>query len=325
MNKFKSFDFLVSVAKNYYFDSLSQSEIAKKYNISRPTVANILKECKEKGIVELRINDTSPFSSPMSVKLKNLYGLENVCIIPAETDYSMTLNKTCFQAANFFSSLLRDGIRVGISWGTALYHMVRQLPHLPVSNSEVVQLMGGLGASALFYDGFELSRIISEKMDCPFYPFLAPLLVNSEELKEELLNEPGILGTYEKTKNLDIALVGLSSDKPEDSALVRAGFLSLNEAQKIFEDGSCGHLCGYHYDAHGRFMDIVINRRVVGISPEHLLRIKRRIGIACGEQKAKAIRAAIKGKLITDLFTDEITALKILKQDEQIQNTMSTS
>jgi len=317
----KSFDFLVSIAKNYYFDSLSQSEIAKKYNISRPTVAGILKECKEKGIVEIRINDSSPFSTPISVKFKTLYGLETACIIPNETDYSLTLNKICFQAAVFFSSLLRDSIHVGISWGTTLYHMVRQLPHLAVNDGEVVQLMGGLGASALFYDGFELTRTLSEKMNSRCYTFLSPLLVNSEELKEKLLFEPGIRETYEKTSTVDIALVGLSSDKPEDSALVRAGFLSLNEAQQIFEDGSCGHLCGYHYDSHGRFMDITINRRVVGINPEHFLRIKRRIGIACGEKKTKAIRAALKGRLITDLFTDEITALKILTQDDQLQNT----
>ena len=312
----KSFDFLVSVAKNYYFDSLSQSEIAKKYNISRPTVAGILKECKEKGIVEIRINDTSPFSTPISAKLKSLYGLETACIIPNETDYSLTLNKTCLQAATFFSSLLKDSIHVGISWGTALYHMVCQLPHLAINDGEVVQLMGGLGASALFYDGFEVARILSEKIDCRCYPFLSPLLVNSEELKDKLLFEPGIRETYEKTSSLDIALVGLSSDKPEESALVRAGFLSLNEARQIFKDGSCGHLCGYHYDSHGRFMDITINRRVVGINPENFLKIKRRIGIACGDQKAKAIRAAIRGHLITDLFTDEITALKILKQDD---------
>ena len=316
----KTFDFLVSIARNYYFDALSQSEIAKKYNISRPTVAGILKECKEKGIVEIRINDTSPFSAPMSQKLKNLYGLETVCIISNETEYSLTLDKICFQAANFFSSLLRDSVHVGISWGTTLYHMVRQLSHFALNDSEVVQLMGGLGASALYYDGLELARSLSEKMNSRCYPFLSPLLVNSEELKEELLLEPGIRETYEKTCGIDIALVGLSSDKPEDSALVRAGFLSLDEARQIFENGSCGHLCGYHYDSHGRFMDIAFNRRVVGINPEHFLRIKRRIGIACGEQKAKAITAALKGRLITDLFTDEITALKILKQDNHIQN-----
>jgi DNA-binding transcriptional regulator LsrR (DeoR family) len=59
-------------------------------------------------------------------------------------------------------------------------------------------------------------------------------------------------------------------------------------------------------------MDIPINQRVVGISTSDFINIERRIGIACGRQKAKAIHAALKGKLITDLFTDELTALQII-------------
>jgi DNA-binding transcriptional regulator LsrR (DeoR family) len=307
----KSFEFLVAVAKNYYINGMSQSEIAEKYKISRPLVAGILKECKEKGIVEIRINDTSPYSGPVSEELKSRFGLETACVIPNEVDYPLTLSKTCLQAALFFAGLLTDGIRIGVSWGTALYHMVRQVSPTAVEGSEVIQLMGGLGASAMFYDGSEIAHTLSLKIKARCYPFLAPLLVNSEELRNGLFLERGISETYEKTKVLDIALVGLSSDNPDHSALVQAGFLSADEARRIYEDGSCGHLCGYHYDLHGRFMEIPINRRVVGIDPAHFLHIKRRIGIACGERKAKALRAALSGRLITDLFTDELTALKI--------------
>ena len=59
-------------------------------------------------------------------------------------------------------------------------------------------------------------------------------------------------------------------------------------------------------------MDIPIYQRVVGIDTSFFLNIKRRIGIACRRQKAKAIHAVLKGKLITDLFTDELTVLQII-------------
>jgi DNA-binding transcriptional regulator LsrR (DeoR family) len=308
----KSFDFLVGVAKHYYLDSMSQSEIAKLYNISRPTVASILKECREKGIVEIRINDNSFFSSETSRRLVERYHLNMACVVPNETDYPLTLYKTCLEAAGFLSSTLENKMNIGISWGTALYHTIRQLPKIALIDCTVVQLMGGLGASALFYDGSELARILAEKINGQFYPFLSPLLVKTAELKQALLSEPGIRKTAEKTRMLDIALVGLSSDLPDDSAMVRAGFLSAEEARRIFEAGSCGHLCGYHYDNEGRFMDIPINRRVVGIDTSFFMNIKRRVGIACGRQKATAIHAALKGKLVTDLFTDELTALQII-------------
>jgi DNA-binding transcriptional regulator LsrR (DeoR family) len=308
----KSSEFLLEVAKHYYLDSMSQSEIANLYKISRPTVAGILKECREKGIVEIRINDNSLFSSETSCRLVERYGLNTACVVPNETDYPLTLYKTCLEAAGFLSSMLENNMRIGISWGTALYHTIRQLPKIALVDCNVVQLMGGLGASALFYDGSELARILAEKINGRPYPFLSPLLVKTAELKQALLSEPGIRETVEKTEMIDIALVGLSSDQPEDSALVRAGFLSSEEARRIFDAGSCGHLCGYHYDASGQFMDIPINRRVVGIDTSLFMKISRRIGIACGRQKALAIHAALKGKLISDLFTDELTALQIL-------------
>jgi deoxyribonucleoside regulator len=308
----KSFEFLVEVAKHYYLDSMSQSEIAEIYKISRPTVANMLRECREKGIVEIRINDSSPYTSEAGKLLQNSYGLQTVCIVPNETDYPLTLYKTCLEAAGFLTSILDDRLRIGIGWGTALYHTIRQLPKSGFVDCEVVQLMGGLGASALFYDGAELARILADKLSARFFPVLSPVVVQTRELRDALLNEPGIRETMEKAENLDLALVGLSSDQPEDSVTVKAGFLSPIEAQRIYDEGSCGHLCGYHYDTDGKFMDIPINNQVVGIGTKSFLNIKRRIGIACGKQKARAIYAALKGGLITDLFTDEFTALQII-------------
>jgi DNA-binding transcriptional regulator LsrR (DeoR family) len=295
---------------------MSQSEIADLYKISRPTVANILKECREKGIVEIRINDSSPFSSEPGKKLSDRFNLVTVCVVPNEADYSLTLYKTCQEAAGFIASLLADRMKIGISWGMALYHTIRQMPKKGLVDCDVVQLMGGLGASALFYDGSELARILAEKLNGNYYPFLSPLLVKTPELRKALLSEPGISETVNKAHSLDIALVGLSSDQPSDSVAVQAGFLSAEEAQDIYDKGSCGHLCGYHYDGGGRFMDIPLNKRVVGIDIDSFLGIKRRIGIACGRQKSRAIYAALKGGLITDLFTDELTALQIISFSE---------
>jgi DNA-binding transcriptional regulator LsrR (DeoR family) len=300
------------VAKHYYVDSLSQAEIADLYGISRPTVANILKECREKGIVEIRINDVSHFSSEPGKRLTDRFDLRTACIVPNEADEYLTLYKTCFEAAGFLASLLADRTRIGISWGVALYHTIRQLPKTAFVDCEVVQLMGGLGASALFYDGSELARILADKLNGRFFPFLSPVIVKTRELRQALIAEQGIRETMEKMDALDLALVGLSPDQPEDSTLVKAGFLSADEAKTVYEEGSCGHLCGYHYDNEGKFMDIPINKRVVGIDTSSFLAVKRRIGVACGRRKSKAIHAAIKGGLITDLFTDELTALQIL-------------
>jgi DNA-binding transcriptional regulator LsrR (DeoR family) len=312
----KSRELLISVAKNYYIDSMPQAKIAALYHLSRPTISNILKECREKGIVEIRVNDTSPFFSPEGQQLQNTYGLNSVCVTPTETDYSLTLYKTCAQAAIYFVSLLVDNIRIGVSLGESLYHMIRQLPQTGVVNSEAVQLMGGMGAWAPLYDGSELARNLAEKLNGRFVTLLSPLVVQTEESKQFFITEPGIRDALKKSENLDIALVGVSPSLPESSALVRSGFLSPEEAHEIYDNGAYGHLSGYHFDSKGVFMDISFNRRVVGINTDVYLRIPRRIGIACGVHKNQAIKAALQGGLITDLFTDKTTALHILNQQE---------
>ena len=308
----KSFEIMVDLAKSYYLDEMSQSEIAERYKISRPTVASILKKCRENGIVEIRINDKSPFHSEVGQLLIEKFGLKTVCVVHHETDYPLTLYKTCYELAGFLASVLTNRMKIGISWGTSLYHTIRQLQTLFLEDCEVVQLMGGLGAAALYYDGAELTKILADKINAKFYTVLSPVLVQTQELRSALVNEPRIRETLEKAEAVDIALVGLSSDLPEDSALVQAGFLSMQEARQVYNEGSCGHLCGYHYDEGGNFMDSPINNRVVGIAPKKFLQIKQRIGVACGKQKARAIHAALKGGLITDLFTDELTAFKII-------------
>ena len=308
----RSREFLVEIARKYYLDEMSQQDIAREYRISRPTVSNILRQCRDEGIVEIRIEDGSLFTSALGDRLRNLFHLEKVYVVPSDSDYALTLARTGGMAARYLSGLLSDGIRIGISWGTALYQMIRQVPRAEVLDAEVVQLMGGLGASALSYDGSELARILAGKLNGRYFPMQSPLLVQSPELKDMLLSEPGIRETLEKAEHLDTALVGQSSNNPEDSALVRAGFLSPDEAREIYDQGARGHLCGYHYDSSGRLLDIPANRRIVGIPFSSFLKIPGRIGIACGRQKAPAIHAALCGGLLTALITDEAAALQVL-------------
>ena len=48
---------LVDIARQYYEEDKTQSEIAARYKISRPMVSKLLKEAKELGIVTVRIQN----------------------------------------------------------------------------------------------------------------------------------------------------------------------------------------------------------------------------------------------------------------------------
>ncbi len=303
---------LVPIARRYYVDGLSQQEIAKEFGISRPTVSNILKKCRELGIVKIQIEDGYPYSTAVGDQLKKSFGLENAIIVPVDQDQNIT-KAVGTVAGEYATSLLNDDIKIGIAWGTSLYHMVQHLPALKIKNSTVVQLMGGFGAALPQYDGSELAREFSKKIDAHYYPLQCPVIVNNIVVKELLSKELGISETLEQTKNLDLAFVGISSNSPNQSAMVRAGFISEDEAKEIQAAGAVGHICGYSYDDEGKLLDISYNNRIIGIDFNDFLNIPIRVGVAYGIQKAEAIRCALKAKLITTLITNEATAKHILK------------
>ncbi|MEZ5226308.1 MAG: sugar-binding domain-containing protein [Acidimicrobiales bacterium] len=67
---------------------------------------------------------------------------------------------------------------------------------------------------------------------------------------------------------------------------------------------ACVTVCLRFFDADGVAVDSELDDRVVGIGIDALRRVDRKIGIAGGERKIEAIRAAAAGGWIDVLITD---------------------
>lgn len=311
----KDRDFLIEVARKYYLDGKSQAEIAGEYEISRPTVANILKECRERGIVEIRIEDSSSsLVSALSKQMQAELGMDQVIVVPSGENSQTNLVNTGKAAGELLHAMLEDEMKIGISWGTSLYQVVFNISRKNYMGIEVIQMVGGLGADNTNVDGFQLASALAMKLNGTYRTIQAPICVQSRELKEMLENEHRISEVLHKMNSIDIALVGISSDIPESSSLVREGFISTGEQEDILKAGAIGHICGYHYDREGQFLDIPANERVIGIKKEELKGISRVVGVASGAGKGKAILGAARGEIIKSIVTDEAAALACLSE-----------
>jgi DNA-binding transcriptional regulator LsrR (DeoR family) len=311
----KDRNFLIELAKKYYFEGSSQQEIAKYYGISRPSVSNLLKQCKEEKIVEIRIQESeTSLVKALADRLKKNFSLQTAIVVPTANDISSTLNAAGLAAAGLLESRLHDKLKIGLSWGSTLYHVVDALVPQHVIDVEVIQLAGSLGMTNPSYDGYELTRNLSQKLNATSRLIQAPVIVKNLELKKMLLQEHPILETMNQMKKIDLALVGMSSDAPENSSMVREGFMTKEEALYIQSLGGIGHLCALHYDKNGEILDISENERVIGIEYETLKEIPEVIGVACGAEKSEAILGSIKGGLVNSIITDENTALRMLSQ-----------
>lgn len=309
----KDRNFLIQVAKRYYEEGLSQQEIARSFGISRPTVSNLLKQCREEKIVEIRIQESEDsLSGALSDRLRSRFGLKTVSLVPHSEDRGELQRRAGAAAAELLRSRLRDRIKIGVSWGSSLYHAVQALPSRSVVDAEVIQMTGSLGMVNPSCDGFELARNLASKLGGACRLIQAPVSVKNRELKRLLLQEHPIRKTMEMMGSIELALVGISSDDPAHSAMVRENFLSRREAAALQEKGGAGHICAYHFDREGRLLDAPENDMILGIGWHQLKALPEVVAVAYGKEKTQAVLAALKGGLIHSLVTDESTALRVL-------------
>ena len=308
-------DFLVEVAKLYYEQDHSQAEIARRYHISRSLVSHLLSICREQGIVEIRINDVRSQAVRLQHRLCESFGLTGAVVVTSSPDVEQTKAQVGSAGAALLEPLLRDSVRIGISWGTTLHRLVTHVRPLPLKGVEVVQLHGGLGSGDPDIDGFGLAQKLAEKLAGSYSIIQSPIVVQSVELREMLMREPRIMETLKRGAGSGIALFGIGSNLPAISSLVRTGALTEEESRRLVRDGDVGTVCGLHIAADGSVSSGPLNQRLVGVSFDSLRRIPVRIGLAAGKDKAVAVRAALRGGFVTALVVDEEIAETIFTEN----------
>ena len=301
---------LVTAARLYYEQDLSQAEIAQRLGRSRPTVSRMLAEARDRGIVHIEVRDVLERSRGLELALADKFGLRHVRVIPSqEGDGLDELGRT---AAALLQSLIVDGMTVGVSNGRALAAAARFLKPQPTARINVVQIIGSTGADDLTTDGPDIARslAIAYGAQCRFLH--VPLVARDHAMRELLAQERTVAQTLKLGRAAELALVGVGTLEPDDRSPIFAGSVGARELARIQQQGAVGHVCGTYYDENGRELPIDINRRILGIGLDAVRRMREVLAIASGANKAPAILGGIRGGLISSLVTDEAAASRLL-------------
>jgi len=139
-----------------------------------------------------------------------------------------------------------------------------------------------------------------------------PFLMSSQRERNQMLQIDPIAKVRAVAANADLRLVGIG--QMDRSAQVHVdGFVSREELFEMMRLGAIGELIGWAFDEQGHVIDGGTNRRLTSI-PLQVPAEATTIGAAVGRAKVAAIRAALKGRLINGLITDEATAAAVLKR-----------
>jgi DNA-binding transcriptional regulator LsrR (DeoR family) len=84
------------------------------------------------------------------------------------------------------------------------------------------------------------------------------------------------------------------------------------EVAEVQHAGAVGEICSKFFDAAGEPCVTSLDRRMVALDLKQLRAVPLVVGVAYGEQKATAILAAVRGRYVKSLVTDDVTAATVL-------------
>ena len=308
-------DLLVQIADLYYLQNMSQMEIAKTFNISRPTVSRMLAEAKREGIVDIRIHNPVSVNSDMSRRLRETTRLKNAIVISGKYGYKDALKLSAEAAAKFLFSVLEDGDTLSIAWGDAINMFCDSMECKKYSSVTVAQMAGSLGSGNPHEDVMELALRISEKLGCRYSNVNSPLFIDNDLVYEHMIAEPTISSAITRASRADIAITGIGTVSAR-SLLVETGYVDECDMTYVRSQGAVAQLLAQPFDKHGSPVPWT-NKHVVAAPLSTLRNARWSIGICAGAYKSEAALACINAGYINVLITDETLALSIIMRTEQ--------
>lgn len=303
---------MIRICKLYYLENHTQSQISKIVGISRSQVSRLLNEARKQGLVEIKIHEDKISASELENLVKRKFDLDNVII--AESISGNYLDDISSVASDFLASYIEDGVIIGISWGRTLARTIdRIITSKKLRNTLFVPLLGGVGQMKYEFQMNTLVEKISSVFNASSFYLHAPAFFEDPNALDLMLRDGSVQIVTELWKKLDMAIVGIGEPISLSNAfkpVISPDFLSM-----LLKQSAVGDIAARFFTKDGKPCDFgKYSKHILGITLEQLKKVPQVIGIAGGNEKISAIKAAIKGKFINSLITDISTARELVKE-----------
>jgi DNA-binding transcriptional regulator LsrR (DeoR family) len=309
------FRLLTKVSKLYYEDNLSQDEIVTRLHISRSTISRLLAQAREEGIVKIVVIPPTGTYATLESSIEQKYGIEEVIVadVPAPASPQMMARELGAAAANYLLRVIEPQDVIGVSWGYTIRGMVAALEPKNFPNVRIVQMTGGIGKPESEAHATELCHRLARTLSCKLALLPAPGIVQNKKTREVYLMDEHVRTAVELLPNITLAFVGVGSLNSYSISVRDETILTRSDLDEAIANGAVGDIANRFINEDGQSVQTELNGRIIGIDLDHLRNIPRVVGVAGGSNKLEPIRAALRGKLIDVLITDQATAKTLAK------------
>ena len=296
----------------YYVGGLTQDQIARELGVSRQRAQRLVSRAMADGLIEVRLAHPVAACLQLETALTRAYDLLYCRVAPGLGTGGDTARATAGSAAALLESFLADSTPRTIALGTgrSLSAMAALLRRQPVERHRIVSLIGNISpdGSATFFD---VVPKVADKLHAPYFPMLVPVVSASMEERALFQTLRPVQMAFALAKAADVSFVGVGQ-MGTDAPIWLDGFMTKDELVELQSLGATGEIVGCIYDRDGRYIETpqTAMRGGVRIEPGRTTPV---IGVAAGPTKVDAIRAALKGRILNSLVTDEPTAIAMLQ------------
>lgn len=297
------------VARRFYLQQQTKSQIADELGISRFKVARLIETALSEGIVRITVSDQGDLNTELAERLRQTYGIKAALVLDGpDLSSNMLIEPLALLAADLLEETLVDGQLLGMSWGRTLAATAKVLTKLP--KVDVVQAAGSPAGLDLSQNPTELVHRFARASGGVAYPLFGPMWVEDQGLIAKLRHEPSIANALSRYDRIDVLVVGIGSWHPQESCLC-SGFPE-DWRRDALKRNVRADLCATLIDQQGQAVPSPLDHAGLCLSTAQLRRIPERIGVGGGLEKAEAIRAALRGGWISTLVTDAGVARQLI-------------
>ena len=336
-------------ASMYYVQGETMEVIAHHLRVSRSTVSRLLARARREGVVRVTLVQPGGAGS-LEGRMTQAYGVRTHIVPVREgTTEIHRLQQVASVAAAHMVDLIetladpggsgrRDapgegtdresrvqgggggGVVVGVAWGTTMSEVSAALPSRPIPGLTVVQLNG---ASDPMREGPSAGEVLSHlraSLGARTISFPVPAFFDHVATREAMWSERSVERVLAVTRRASMAVFGVGALDALNGALpsqvYEGGHLTARDQAVLRRQEVVGDVCTVLLRADGSWRDVALNARATGPTPAQLARIPRRLCVAAGTGKARALLAALRARTATDLVVDDATARAVLELAE---------
>ena len=299
---------LTKVAWYYYIEGYTQQEIGEYLSIPRLRVNRLLDKARKAGIIQFSVREGDSKRMIVERELITQFGLKDAFVVPSPIN-EQDINESVAQAAAMYihERLDKSGY-INMGYGDTSSRILNHLANICEFPVNVVSLTGGVN----YYLPNTRSSIFNAKL----YLTPAPLLMASEDIVKAMEQEPSVRQIRHMATLAQMSIVGIGG-VDSNATLLTNGTLNHSDVMLLSMQGAVGDMLCHFIDKDGNVIQSSLERRLMSTSLEQLKEMNNSIGVAGGNTKAEAILAALKGKYLDVLITDETTASNVLRLKNQ--------